>query len=142
MPYGYDELSYSASTPVQSLANAELAVMELLWKEPRLSARAIRERLYPDASRAQHGTVQKLLQRLEVKGFVVRDRSEAVHFFAPAVQRQEYAGGQLEQLVDKLGGGSVAPLLTHLIEQKKISNDELARLRGLLNGVSADEDVA
>lgn len=123
---------------MQALANAELAVMELLWTEARLSARAIRERLYPDASRAQHGTVQKLLQRLEDKGFVSRDRREAVHFFFPAIPREEYAGGQFELLVDKLAGGSVAPLLTHMIENKKMSADEIARLRGLLDGLEAE----
>lgn len=127
---------------MQTLANAELAVMELLWDEPRLTARSIRERLYPDASRAQHGTVQKLLQRLEDKGFVRRDRSEVVHFFSPGILRAEYAGGQFESLVDKLAGGSVAPLLTHLIEHKKISQDEIARLRGLLDGVSEEGESA
>ena len=120
---------------MHALANAELAVMELLWEEPRLTARSIRERLYPDASRAQHGTVQKLLQRLEDKGFVSRDRSEVVHFFAPVVQREEYAGEQFELLVDKLAGGSVASLLTHMIENKKMSSDEITRLRGLLDGL-------
>ena len=52
------------------LANAELTVMKLLWKEDRLTARHIREQLYPDATKAQHGTVQRLLQRLEDKGYV------------------------------------------------------------------------
>jgi BlaI family transcriptional regulator, penicillinase repressor len=127
---------------MQALANAELAVMELLWEEPSLSARVIRERLYPDASRAQHGTVQKLLQRLEDKGFVSRDRKEVVHFFSPRVLRREYAGDQLVILVDKLTDGSVAPLLTHLIEHKKISKDELARLRGLLDSISEREGTA
>ena len=65
-----------------ALANAELAVMELLWEEDRLTARHIREQLYPDASRAQHGTVQRLLQRLEDKGFVERDSNLAIHFFS------------------------------------------------------------
>ena len=47
------------------LANAELAVMDLLWQQAHLTAHHIREQLYPDAAKAQHGTVQRLLQRLE-----------------------------------------------------------------------------
>ena len=39
------------------LANAELAVMDLLWQNDRMTARDLREQLYPDASKAQHGTV-------------------------------------------------------------------------------------
>lgn len=117
----------------QPLANAELAVMELLWQQDRLTARQIREQLYPGASKAQHGTVQRLLQRLEDKGFVGRDRTLPVHLFSAAVRREEYAGNQLESLADKLTGGSLAPLITHLLEEKKISPEEIDRLRRILD---------
>lgn len=117
-----------------TLANAELAVMNLLWQNDRLTARQIREQLYPDATKAQHGTVQKLLQRLEDKVYVERDRNLAVHLFSAAVSRQTYAGQQLESLADKLTAGSFAPLITHLIEEKKISRDEINRIRAILDG--------
>ncbi len=123
----------------QSLANAELAVMELLWEHDRLTARQIRERLYPSVSRAQHGTVQRLLQRLEDKGFVERDRGLAVHLFSAVVSREAYAGAQLESLAEKLTGGSLAPLITHLMEQKRISAGEIARLRRILG--EAEEEA-
>lgn len=116
------------------LANAELAVMDLLWEGRGLTARQIRERLYPDASKAQHGTVQRLLQRLEDKGYVERDRWLPVHVFSAKVSREAYAGGQLESLADKLTGGSLAPLITHLVEHKKISPAEIKRLRAVLDG--------
>jgi len=116
------------------LANSELAVMNLLWQNERLTARDIREQLYPDATKAQHGTVQKLLQRLEDKGYVERDRSLSVHLFSAAISRQTYAVRQLESLADKLTAGSFAPLITHLVEQKKISRDEINRIRAILDG--------
>ncbi len=115
------------------LANAELAVMELLWQQDRVTARQLREQLYPGTSKAQHGTVQRLLQRLEDKQFVARDRSLPVHLFSAAVARQAYAGSQLESLADKLTGGSLAPLITHLLEQNKISREEIDRLRRVLD---------
>lgn len=117
----------------QPLANAELAVMGLLWKQDRLTARQIREQLYPGNSKAQHGTVQRLLQRLEDKGFVARDRTLPVHLFSAAIRREAYAGNQLESLADKLTGGSLAPLITHLLEENKISPEEISRLRRLLD---------
>jgi len=115
------------------LANAELAVMDLLWQTDRLTARQIREQLYPDATKAQHGTVQRLLQRLEDKGCVERDRALPVHFFSAAVSRQTYAGTQLESLAEKLTSGSFAPLITHLVEQRRISQDEIDRIRSILD---------
>jgi BlaI family penicillinase repressor len=123
------------------LANAELAVMDLLWQsDDRMTAREIREQLYPDATRAQHGTVQRLLQRLEDKGYVERDRAIAVHFFSPAISRQTYAGQQLESLAKKLTAGSFAPLITHLVEQKKISRGEIKRIRAILDGRKTPEN--
>ncbi|KPK50840.1 MAG: hypothetical protein AMK72_01235 [Planctomycetes bacterium SM23_25] len=115
------------------LANAELAVMELLWDEDQMTARQIREQLYPNTTKAQHGTVQRLLQRLEDKGYVVRDTSQPVLFFSAAVSRRAYAGSQLEALAAKLTGGSLAPLITHFVEQKKISHEDIEQLRAILD---------
>jgi len=115
------------------LANAELAVMDLLWLNGSMTARQIREKLYPDASRSQHGTVQRLLQRLEDKGYVERDRSLNVHFFTPVISRREYAGSQLESIASRLTGGSFAPLITHLVERKKLSGNDLEEIQAILD---------
>jgi predicted transcriptional regulator len=124
------------------LANAELAMMELLWDEGFLTARALRERLYPGAEKAQHGTVQRLLQRLEDKGFVTRDRALAVNLFSAAVSREAYASSQLESLARRLTGGSLAPLVTHLVEQHRISPADIERLRTLLDEAETGEEGA
>ncbi len=122
------------------LANAELAIMDLLWDRERMTARQIRERLYPDETRAQHGTVQRLLQRLEDKGYIHRDRTLSVHFFSPAIDRHTYAGNQLESLASRLTGGSFAPLITHLIEGNKMSPEEIEQIRIILEESRVKED--
>lgn len=121
------------------LANAELAIMEILWAEERVTARTIRERLYAGAEKAQHGTVQRLLQRLEDKGYLDRDRSLPVHLFAARVTREAYAGGQLESLADRLTGGSLAPFLTHLLSERRLDRDEIQRLKSLLDELPDEE---
>ncbi len=121
----------------RTLANAELAVMDLLWKKAdRMTAREIRESLYADEKKAQHGTVQRLLQRLEEKGFIERDKSISVHFFSANVSRESYGGGQLESLAERLTAGSLAPLITHLVEHKKISRKEIEKIRSILDAHS------
>jgi len=125
-----------------SLANAELAIMKLLWNEDRLTARHIREQLYPDETKAQHGTVQRLLQRLEDKGYAERDRSLPVHLFSAKISRQTYARSQLKSLAAKLTGGSLAPLITYLVEDKKLSPKELSRLRAVLDKHQTKEEGA
>lgn len=117
---------------VRKLANAELAVMERLWQKGAQTARLLREHLYPDAANSMHGTIQRLLQRLEDKGFVHRDRDRAAHLFTPRVSREAYAAGRLEALADQVTGGSFVPMITHLVEERKLSDADMERLRRLL----------
>ncbi len=106
--------------------------MELIWSSDRLTARQILESLYDGSKKSQHGTVQRLLQSLEKKGFVKRDRSLGVHLFSAAMSREAYGGLQLESLAQTLTGGSIAPLLTHLLNERKLGKAEIKRLRKLL----------
>ena len=114
------------------LTNAELAIMQLLWTRGVLSARQIREELYPEGTASDHGTVQKLLQRLESKEAVVRDRTHYMHLFEAAITQSEYAGGQLEALADKLTDGSILPFISHLVDSKKLSAKERREIRDML----------
>jgi predicted transcriptional regulator len=47
--------------------------------------------------------------------------------------RQDYAGHELESLADTLTAGSFTPLITHLVENKRISTAEINKLRALLD---------
>ena len=114
------------------VTEAELAVLDVLWDRGPASAREITERLYPRGEPADVATVQKLLTRLEEKKFVARDRSERVHRFSASRSREAFAGEQLSGLAEKLSGGSLTPLLVHLVESNRLSRRELDELRTLL----------
>lgn len=114
------------------IPNSELAVMELLWRKGRLTARQILERLYPDPARSQHGAVQSLLQRLMRKGFVVRDRDVGVYLFSAVPTREEYASDRLNALAGRVTGGSVVPIITQLLEADRLPKEEIERLRRIL----------
>jgi BlaI family transcriptional regulator, penicillinase repressor len=113
------------------VTEAEFTVLEALWQTAGQSARELTERLYPACTPADVATVHKLLERLEAKGLVVRDRSGRVYRFSAAIPRTKFAGQQLSQLADKLSGGSLTPLLVHLVEIERLSRGELDELRAL-----------
>ena len=116
-----------------TLPDAELAVLSALWDAAPDTARGLCGRLYGAPAPAAVATVQTLLGRLERKGFVTRDRSEKAHRFGPAVSREGFAGVELAGLAEKLSAGSLAPLLTHLIDAGRLSETELNDLRALLD---------
>jgi len=114
------------------VTDAEFAVLSVLWDDGERSARELTERLYPACTAADVATVQKLVQRLEKKGLVSRDRSARIHRFSATLPREQFAGQQLSQMAEKLSGGSLTPLLVHLVENNRLSRREIDELRALL----------
>ena len=115
------------------VSNAELRVLQSLWECGPSTIRQLTDRLYPAVTAANYATVQKLLERLEKDGRVARDRAVSPHVFAPAVSREAYIGGQLRAMAAKLCGGSLTPLLTHLVRAEALSAKERSELRKLLD---------
>jgi predicted transcriptional regulator len=121
-----------ARTP-QDVTTAELAVLQVLWDQGSATIRQLTERLNDGScSTAQYGTTQKLLDRLEAKGCVRRDRSGPVHLFTAALVREELIGRRLRDVAEKLCGGSLTPLLTHLVRTRRLSDRERRELRDLI----------
>jgi BlaI family transcriptional regulator, penicillinase repressor len=120
-----------ARTP-QDVTETELAILQVLWDDGPATIRRLTDVLYPGGSAAQYGTVQKLLDRLGSKGFVRRDRSGAAHTFAATVDREEIIGRRLRDVAEKLCGGSLTPLLTHLVRTRSLSARERQELRALI----------
>jgi predicted transcriptional regulator len=110
-----------------------LAVLQVLWERGSCNIRQITAVLYPDGRAAHYATVQKLLERLEVKDCVNRDRGSAVHCFTAAIDRDELIGRRLQSVAEKLCGGSWTPLLTHLVQNQKLSAQERKALRNLID---------
>jgi len=120
-----------ARTP-QDITEAELAVLEALWERGPATIRQLTDLLYPRGAAAQYATVQKLLERLELKGGVQRDRGSAVHVFAASLEREELIGRRLRAVAEQLCGGSLTPLLTHLVQTSRLSAQERQELRALI----------
>jgi predicted transcriptional regulator len=120
-------------TPLpRDVTDAELAVLQTLWEQAPSTIRLLADLLYPGGTAAQYGTVQKLLERLEAKGYVRRDRSQWPHLFTPAVDREALIGRRLREMAEKLCGGSMAPLLLHLLRAEQFSPEERQELRTFL----------
>jgi predicted transcriptional regulator len=123
--------------PPQDVTDAELAILQVLWGRGTATIRQLTDELYPDGSTSQYATVQKLLERLEAKGCVHRERRATAHVFAADIERGELIDRRLEEVAAKLCGGSLTPLLTHLVRAKALSTQERQELRQLIDELDA-----
>lgn len=119
--------------PNPNVTDAELRVLHALWDLGPSTIRRLTDHLYPGGGQSAYATVQKLLDRLEEANCVARDRSAMTHVFVAALSRADVIGGQLRAVAERLCGGSVTPLLTHLLKTESLSDEDRKELRKLLN---------
>ena len=86
----------------QDVTEAELALLQSLWDEGPATIRQLVDRVYKQTGNSVYATVQKLLDRLESKGFVRRDRGRPVHVFDAAINRDDLIGRRLRAVADSL----------------------------------------
>jgi predicted transcriptional regulator len=116
---------------------AELKVLEALWQSGESTIADLRDLIYPRGGGSKFATVQKLLARLVAKKLVRRSKGAANWVFRPIVARDELIGGELRRVADRLGGASMTPLLTCLVETGQLSANERDHLRRLLDEPAA-----
>ena len=85
---------------VEQVTEGELSILEVIWDQESPTSRDIAVATYAQVSDSKMASVQKLLERLEAKGCVHRDRSERAHRFTALVSRMARRNRNLFALKD------------------------------------------
>jgi BlaI family transcriptional regulator, penicillinase repressor len=117
----------------REITDTELSLLNELWQRPSATVQELTEALYGNTPPALLATVRKLLDRLEAKGCVSRDRTRWPHHYSAAVKREELAGNRLQAAADEFYDGDLAPLLTHLVRSQKLTAKDREDLRRVLD---------
>ena len=112
-----------------SFTDRELDVMSVLWDVGPATVAQVRERIADDLA---YTTVLTVLRTLEQKGYVSHTEDGRAHRYKPLVKREVAGRTALRRLVEKVFDGSPELLLTQLVSDKNLSDEELRRLRKLL----------
>lgn len=115
------------------LSSGELDLMDLLWREGPLTLAQAHEQFGKHT--VGYTTMQTRLNRLVDKGLAEKSGRPAL--YSATVQRKQVQAGHLDQLIAKLAGGSVVPLVAQLVQNRQISHDELEQLKALIEDAEA-----
>ncbi len=118
---------------IEQVTDGELSILEVIWERGTPTSRDIADAIYEQVSDSKVASVQKLLERLEAKGCIVRDRSERAHQFRALVSREDFLQHRLRELADRLCDGALTPLVTTLLRSKGISRKNREQLRQLIH---------
>jgi BlaI family penicillinase repressor len=108
----------------------ELDVMSVLWSLASGTVSEVRDRLDDDLA---YNTVLSVLRTLETKGHVRHEGEGKAHRYFPTVKREEAGRSGVSRLLDKVFDGSAEAMLTHLVSDRALSRERLARMRRLID---------
>jgi BlaI family transcriptional regulator, penicillinase repressor len=108
----------------------ELDLMAVLWEHGPSTVAEIRARL---SDRISHNTVATILTILESKGHVAHTEEGRAFRYRPLVDRAAAGQSAFTRLVDTVFAGSPEALLTHFVRDRRLSTDEMRRIRAILD---------
>ena len=114
-----------------SFTDRELDVMAVLWEKGTATVAEVRERI-PDE--LAYTTVLTVLRTLEEKGHIGHREEGKAHRYFPLVERRVAGRSALSRLIDTVFNGSPELLLTQLVTERDLSEEQLKRIRKLIDG--------
>lgn len=117
---------------LEPLSDVQLAFMRALWDRPGSSATQVREHLLQAGRDLAPTTVSTQLSRLEKKGIVDHEVDGRQFRYRALVSEREVQRSALARVTDGLFGGSVPALVHGLLDHDRISDDDLAEVKRLI----------
>jgi BlaI family transcriptional regulator, penicillinase repressor len=114
-----------------SLTDAELEIMHVVWRLGHATVRDVYETLR-QSRKVAYTSVMTMMKILDQKGHLTKSRSDRAYVYEPAKPRVEVLGGMVRDFVDRVFHGAAKPLLVHLVEEKRLSREDVEEIRRLL----------
>ena len=112
-----------------SLSNREAEIMAVLWEQGASTVAEVKDKLSDPLA---YTTVLTILRNLEAKEYVGHQPDGRAHRYFARVRLQSARKSAIRHLAGKLFQGSADLLLTQLVSDRKLSEDQVRRIREIL----------
>ena len=106
------------------LGELEAHVMQIIWQQKKVTVKDVFVELYPKR-RLAYTTIMTVMRRLAEKGILDQDRRTRTYIYTPKIDQEKMALGIVENVLHKIMGGASVDLLISVINNNKMSKDEL-----------------
>ena len=113
------------------ISAAEGVVMEALWRRSPASAEEITAQVAAGQGWTE-ATVKTLINRLLNKGAIAATRDGRRYLYRPLLDRAAYVEAESQGFLDRLFDGQLAPLVSHLSRNRKLSAEDIAELKRII----------
>jgi BlaI family transcriptional regulator, penicillinase repressor len=112
------------------LGDLQLKIMKVLWDQGSASVPQVHDALR--AEQLAYTTVATMLRKMEARGLVSHTEENRRFIYRARVTADAVTQSMSHDMVDRLFQGSLADMVTHLLETREVSREELIRLEQLI----------
>lgn len=118
--------------------DVELAILSVLWSHGPCTVRQVHEALSASRPTGYTSTL-KMMQVMVDKGLLKRSSAERPQLYRPAVPEEQTQSRIVNNLIQKVFGGSAQKLVMRAVRAHRIAPAELREIRKLLESLEGDE---
>jgi BlaI family transcriptional regulator, penicillinase repressor len=111
-----------------TLTEQELAIMKVIWKLETATVRQVYETML-ERRRIAYTTVMTMMNILEQKGYLKKRQGERAFVYQPAQPQKQVIRSMVREFLDRVFNGSAEPLLAHLVEDRRLTENDLEEIR-------------
>jgi BlaI family transcriptional regulator, penicillinase repressor len=115
-----------------SPTNAELAILEVLWKRGPATVRQIHDIMRSERD-IGYSTTLKMVQIMTDKGLLLKDETVRPQVFKPARAEARTQLQLIDELIQRAFGGSASKLVMRAAAAKRVTSEELAEIRKMID---------
>ena len=106
--------------------------MKVVWRMKDASVRDVYETLR-ERRPVAYTTVMTMMNTLETKGYLKKELDGRAFRYRPAVAERRVVSTMVREFVERVFDGGAGALLTHLVTETELSDDERRELRRLID---------
>ncbi len=114
-----------------TLTEAELRLMEILWKKGEATVGDVMDALPPKQTLA-YSTVLTTMRILEQKGYTRHRKQGRAFLYAPVVDRNTARQSAVKFVLNRFFDNSAESLVLNILENEQLDPEELNRLKKII----------
>lgn len=115
----------------QKPTKSELEILSVLWENGEMTVREVFEAINLQR-KSSYTTVLKMLQIMFDKGLVERNEDKKAHVYIAKIKQNETGKQMLNEVMNKVFGGSALRLVQQVLENETTSAEEMSEIRELI----------
>jgi len=105
--------------------------MQIVWGRDEVTVRDVYEELL-NRRKIAYTTVMTTMKTLEEKGYLKTSQRDRAYVYRPTRPKEQVVKKMVRDFIDRVFDGSAQPLVAHLLEERQLSETDLAEITRLI----------